>query len=86
MSSRRRYLAKPLYESLPALYGLGGAIALAIGYRLGHGWLSAACSLLGLAGLLVAVVLWLHRRDYRSSRNEYQQRGAPLDQADRDQL
>jgi hypothetical protein len=36
--------------------------------------------------LLVAVVLWLHRRDYRSRGSEYQQRGAPLDQPDRDQL
>jgi len=65
-------LSRPLYESLPALYGLTGAGALLAGYLLHSGRLSTCLSLAGLAALIGGIVIWLRRRGYRATRAQYQ--------------
>jgi len=70
-------LAKPLYEGLPWIYGLGGAALLFISYRLHAGTLSSVCALLGLAGLIAGGAVWLRRRDYRESHTQYTLRTSP---------
>ena len=64
-------LPKPLYESLPFLYGLGGALLLLIGYLLRPGARSSWLSVLGFCALILSAVIWLRRRDFRASRGEY---------------
>jgi hypothetical protein len=69
-------LPQPLYESLPALYALGGAGALLVGYRLHAGWWSVLCSGGGLLALVAGAAIAMHRRDYRDHRRDYADRGA----------
>ena len=64
-------LSKPLYESLPWLYGLAGVFALAVGYRLQSGWWSHLATIAGIAAITFAIVVGLRRRDYRAWRARY---------------
>ncbi|MGH8255571.1 MAG: hypothetical protein ACRET0_05100 [Steroidobacteraceae bacterium] len=64
-------LSKPLYESLPWLYAVGGALALGAGYRLRSGVLSSAISLAGLGGIIAGAAVWLRRRGYRAGSADY---------------
>jgi hypothetical protein len=62
---------KPLYESLPFLYGAGGACALAASYAIAApGW-SLLIAIAGVAGILAGLVVWLRRRDYRTMQERY---------------
>ena len=45
-------LAKPIYESLPAAYLLGGAVLLVLSYRYSASWWSGLGALLGLVALV----------------------------------
>ena len=71
-------LAKPLYESLPGVYGTLGAALLWASYW----WRTAAWSTLsavaGFVVLVLGIVLWMHRRAYRATSAEYRRRGRPL--------
>jgi len=78
-----RRLSKPLYESLPWLYALGGVFALAVGYRLQQGWWSHLFTLAGIAGVMFGIVIGLRRRDYRARRAEYSRLNDSFDQAER---
>jgi hypothetical protein len=69
-------LPQPLYESLPALYALGGAGALLVGYRLHAGAWSVLCSAGGLLALVAGAAVAMRRRDYRDHQREYAARGA----------
>jgi hypothetical protein len=60
-------LPRSLYESLPAVYAVAGAVALAIGYVLHSGPLSAVLSIGGLLALIGGTAVWLRRRDYRAT-------------------
>jgi LPXTG-motif cell wall-anchored protein len=61
-----------VYEGLPWLYAVVGALAIGAGYRLrSTGALSTAISLAGLVGLIAGVAVWLRRRDYRAGRGDY---------------
>ena len=64
-------LSKPVYESLPWLYLLGGALGLGAGYRLHTGAPATLVSLAGLAAIISGIAVWLRRRDYRATRDEY---------------
>ncbi|MBK7252138.1 MAG: hypothetical protein IPI06_15090 [Gammaproteobacteria bacterium] len=64
-------LPQPLYESLPALYLLAGAVALGVSRWIGPGWLAWLVSLIGVAGVLGGLVVWLRRRDYRRMQARY---------------
>jgi uncharacterized membrane protein YfcA len=69
----------PVYESLPWLYVLGGAVAMAVGFHLHSGLTSTLLSLAGFLLLLAGAVIWLRRRDYRAIEREYLARGQARD-------
>ena len=56
------WLPDRLYESLPALYGLGGLVTF-YNFENPVGYVS------GFMLLLTACIIWLMRRDYRQGRN-----------------
>jgi hypothetical protein len=71
-------LNKPVYESLPLLWALCGLASLAGSYA----WRASSFSgLLGLAGLVMlvlAIAVWMHRRDYRATAADYRLRGQSI--------
>jgi hypothetical protein len=73
-----RHLNKSLYESVPAVYGLLGAISLWVSYRYRDDAWSTAFALLGFVGLVAGLMVWMHRRDYRATSADYMQRGRPV--------
>jgi branched-subunit amino acid transport protein len=71
------WIPRPVYEALPYVYVAAGTAMLLAAYFLPsgpRGWLVAA----GLAAVVSGLVLWMHRRDYRSTQSEYD--GRPLDE------
>jgi hypothetical protein len=64
------WIPRPLYEAIPYLYIAAGALMLAAAWfmeQLPRGWLLAG----GAAGLVIGLVIWLRRRDYRTRQSEY---------------
>jgi hypothetical protein len=64
------WFPRPLYAALPYVYIAAGAVALAAAFLVDdapHGLLM----LLGGLGLTFGLVVWMRRRDYRASRDEY---------------
>lgn len=74
-------LSNPIYESLPVLYVVAGALLLYGSYRLHSGALSILLMIAGAAGVIVGVMIWLRRRDFRAANAEY---GAHRGQSDGD--
>ena len=73
-------LVKPLYESLPGLYVTLGLALLWASYHWRDQWWSALSAVAGFAAVVAGLVLWMHRRDYRTMSADYQRRGrSPLD-------
>jgi hypothetical protein len=69
---REERFPRPLYESLPWIYIVGGLAALAASYFLAQSWITSL--LFGAAGLALLIwgaVIWLRRRDYRDMRERY---------------
>jgi hypothetical protein len=64
-------IASPLYECLPLLYVLGGAVLLYGSYRLHSGLISLLLMLVGAASVIAGVAIWLRRRDFRAANAEY---------------
>jgi hypothetical protein len=63
------WMSKPFYESLPFVYmAIGLAAAVASFFVAEVRW-QAACLAVGIPFLVGGLVLWLKRRDYRSSRS-----------------
>jgi len=63
------WLSKPVYEALPFAYmGVGLAAVIASFVLPPRPW-SLALTVAGLCVLIGGLVLWLRRRDYRSSRS-----------------
>jgi membrane associated rhomboid family serine protease len=76
MATRPRLLSRPLYEGLPWLYIVLGAVALLGSYLLAaRGVLSFAVGALGLLAILAGAVVLLRRRDYRELRSHYSSPG-----------
>lgn len=68
------WLAKPVYELLPYSYMLVG-----LGLSCASWWINASrwSSIMLTAGLLlliIGLVIWLRRRDYRTAQAEYNRR------------
>jgi predicted MFS family arabinose efflux permease len=72
------WLAKPVYESLPFYYMALGLGALLGGLYVNYWYWPLICIGVGLSSLLAGLVVWLKRRDYRSSRSRLD-----FDQVDR---
>ncbi len=70
-------LPKPVYESLPWLYALAGALLAAASHRLHSGLLSVLLLIAGTLGLVGGAVIWLRRRDFRATRAEYWSHNGP---------
>jgi hypothetical protein len=63
--------SKPIYESLPWLYALAGAVLIAVSYQLHSGVLSVLLLIAGTLGLVGGAAIWLRRRDFRATHAEY---------------
>ena len=70
-------LSKPLYESLPWLYVLGGALLIGVSHQLHSGVLSVLLLLAGLLAVIGGAAIWLRRRDFRATRAEYWANNGP---------
>jgi len=66
---KRIWLNKRLYEGLPFAYIGAGAVWLAASLFFGDGIVPIVFTILGLACVTGGLVVWLKRRDYRSSRS-----------------
>ena len=64
-------LPRPVYESLPWVYLLAGALALLISYLQSSTTLSLLLGMPGLLAVLAGVVVALRRRGYRRLRAQY---------------
>ena len=64
-------LARPIYESLPFIYGVIGALAIFLFYVNPLGFGGKAAFIIGLLALTAALTLFLRRKDYRALSREY---------------
>jgi ABC-type xylose transport system permease subunit len=70
--SREERFPRPLYESLPWVYLVGGLAGLVGSYFLTAAPMTSF--LVGVAGLALVIwgaVIWLRRRDYRDMQDRY---------------
>lgn len=65
------WLARPIYEFLPYLYMIVGVALLAAAWLLTIETLPGICMGVGSLSLLAGIVLWLRRKDYRTTQAEY---------------
>jgi hypothetical protein len=72
------WIARPLYEVIPYLYIAVGVILLGAAWLLKSPRLPGVFLLLGSLSLLAGIVLWLRRKDYRTTQAEYN--GKSLDE------
>ncbi|HEY4881066.1 MAG TPA: hypothetical protein VIH80_02710 [Steroidobacteraceae bacterium] len=70
-------LSKPLYESLPGLYVVGGALLIGVSHQLHSGVLSMLLLIAGMLALIGGAAIWLRRRDFRATRAEYWSNDGP---------
>jgi hypothetical protein len=63
------WLSKPLYEFVPYFYLIAGVGSLLASLYVNHWRWPLICTFVGLACLVVGLVVWLKRRDYRQSRS-----------------
>jgi hypothetical protein len=71
MNAAPHRLSRPVYESLPWAYLLGGAAALVVSYLQSSTALSLVLGLPGLLAVLAGTVVLLRRRGYRRLRAQY---------------
>jgi hypothetical protein len=64
-------LARPLYESLPLIYVVIGALAIFLFYVNPLGFGGKAAFVIGFCALTAALTLFLRRKDYRALSREY---------------
>ena len=64
-------LARPIYESLPLIYVVIGALAIFLFYVNPLGFGGKAAFVIGLLALTAALTLFLRRKDYRALSREY---------------
>lgn len=65
------WIARPLYELIPYLYMLVGLVLLGAAWLIDMEALPGLLLLLGAVSLLAGIVLWLRRKDYRTTQAEY---------------
>jgi hypothetical protein len=67
------WLPRPIYEAIPYASAAAGALLIGVAWYTDYaprGFALAVGGLLGIAGL----VLWMKRRDYRSTQGDYNPR------------
>jgi hypothetical protein len=64
-------LARPVYEGLPLLYGMIGAVAIAIAYFDPIRTRSVVAFCIGLLAAIAALTVFLHRQDSRALSRDY---------------
>ena len=84
MSLRAPRLSRPVYESLPWVYVLCGAVALCASYFARTALASGVFGIPGLVALLGGIVVLLRRRDYRRMRAVYKRPDALTERGNRD--
>jgi hypothetical protein len=67
------WLPRPLYEAIPYASGGTGAVLIGIAWYVDHGPRGFVFALGGLL-VVVGLVLWMKRRDYRSTQGDYNPR------------
>jgi hypothetical protein len=65
------WIARPVYELIPYLYMVVGLVLLGAAWALNADILPGIFLLLGCLSLLAGIVLWLRRKDYRTTQAEY---------------
>ena len=65
------WIAKPFYESLPYLYAVAGLALIGCSWFALQGGASTLALIAGGVLLLIGLVLWLRRRDYRLLQRRY---------------
>jgi len=68
------WLAKPIYEFLPYLYMLIGVLLVGSSWLVHASAWPAALLIGGCVALLAGLVIWLRRRDYRTTQAQYNSR------------
>jgi hypothetical protein len=68
------WLPKPFYETLPYLYGALGLVFLSVSWVGATGLASAVLLITGSGLLLISLVLWLRRKDFRDAQRQYNNR------------
>ena len=63
------WLFKPMYEFVPYFYLAAGFISLLASLYVNYWYWPAICTGVGMGCLVVGLVVWLKRRDYRQSRS-----------------
>jgi hypothetical protein len=67
------WLPRPLYEAIPYLYSGGGAVLVAAALLIEDGP-RGLMLVAGVVALTAGLMLWMRRRDYRSSHRQYDSR------------
>ena len=65
------WIAKPIYEALPYAYSALGLAFLGVSWFGTRGIASAVLFGCGGGLLLIGLILWLRRRDFRDSQRHY---------------
>lgn len=65
------YLARPIYELLPYAYVLAGACALTASWFVRRSPWPAVLLVVGILAVVGGLVIFLRRRDYRSTQAQY---------------
>jgi hypothetical protein len=65
------WLPKPVYEALPYVYAALGVLFIGESWIGATGWLSALLLVAGSGLLLIGIVLWLRRKDFRDEQRQY---------------
>ena len=68
------WLAKPVYELLPYLYIVAGAVLLTLAWLMASPPWPTIFLIVGCISLLAGMTLWLRRRDYRTTQAQYNNR------------
>lgn len=68
------WISRPVYEVLPYLYMLLGAVLLAAAWLVQLQVWPSVFLAIGALSLMGGLVLWLRRKDYRTKQAEYDSR------------
>lgn len=65
------WIARPLYELIPYLYMIVGLLLLGAAWLITTDLLPGIFLVVGSLSLMAGIVLWLRRKDYRTTQAEY---------------